>query len=368
MRIGIDARLAHYRGAGISRYTVQLIKGLSHTNSSDEFVILQSVRGRKPVFDSPPRFVSSRLLTPCHHRLEQWTLPLELAPRGLDLLHSPDFIPPFRAKCKSIITVHDLVFLLYPHFLTKSAARYYGQIDHAVRSADAIIAVSHATKQDVVQLLGVPEDKITVIYEAAGPQFGPLDTPGLKQRVQEQFGIRGEFLLFVSTIEPRKNVATLLRAFRQLLDSYNPGVQLVLAGERGWLFDEVFDLTERLNLRDEVLFLGRVTTEQLVWLYNTAQALVAPSIYEGFGLTPLEAMACGTPVVVSNVSSLPEIVSDAGIKIDPTDVDDLTVGMWRVLTDTHLRETLITKGLRRASFFSWDKAARETLALYHSLA
>ncbi len=367
MRIGIDARLAAYRGAGISRYTLQLIEGLSHTDSDDEFVILESIRSRTPLFEAPPRFVSSRLITPCHHRLEQLTLPLELAPRHLDLLHSPDFIPPFRAKCKSVITVHDLVFLLYPHFLTKPAARYYGQIDRAVHSADAVIAVSKATKQDIVQLLGVPEDRITVIYEAASSQFRPLNSPNLRQSVQTQFGVRGDFMLFVSTIEPRKNVTTLLRAFRQLLDSYKPDVQLVLAGERGWLFDDVFDLTQRLHLNDDVLFTGRVTSEQLLWLYNTAQALVAPSIYEGFGLTPLEAMACGTPVVVSNVSSFPEIVADAGIRVDPTDVDELTVGMWRALTDSQLRETLIEKGLRRAAFFSWEKAARETLALYHSL-
>lgn len=366
MRIGIDARLVHYRQAGISRYTTQLIEALANLDIEDELIVLQSIKSRQDLVKNG-RFAIRRLFTPSHHTLEQTILPLELARFRLDVLHSPDFIPPFRAKVRSVITIHDLVFLLYPQFLTKPAAAYYGQIDQAVRRADAIIAVSHSTKRDVMQLLGVPDHKITVIHEAASPVFRPLRSEDLARRVRERFGIRGEFLLFVSTIEPRKNVPTLLRAFRQLLDSYRPEVQLVLAGEKGWLYEEVFDLAERLGLQDQILFLGRVTTEELVWLYNTAQALVAPSIYEGFGLTPLEAMACGTPVVVSDVPSMREVVADAGISVDPTDVDDLAVGMWRVLSDEGLRKTLIEKGLKRAELFSWEKAARETLAVYKSL-
>lgn len=287
---------------------------------------------------------------------------------GLDVLHSPDFIPPSRRNCKSVITIHDLVFMLYPHFLTKRAARYYGQIDEAVHRTDAIIAVSKATKQDVVRLLGVPDEKVTVIHEAASPYFRPLDRPDLMQRVKGRFGIRDDFVLFVSTIEPRKNVSTLLRAFRQFLDDYHLNVQLVLAGEKGWLYEDVFALTEELDLVQDVVFLGRVSTEELLWLYNTAEMLVAPSIYEGFGLTPLEAMACGTPVIVSNVSALPEVVGDAGLLVDPEKADEIAVAMWRVLTDDELRRCLTHKGLKRAQQFSWEKAARQTLELYHSLA
>jgi glycosyltransferase involved in cell wall biosynthesis len=195
-----------------------------------------------------------------------------------------------------------------------------------------------------------------------------LDAPDLAQRVRGRFGLQGDFLLFVSTIEPRKNVPTLLRAFRRLMDAYHPNVQLVLAGEKGWLYDEVFQLVRDLKLVDKVVFLGRVSTEELLWLYNVAQALVSPSIYEGFGLPPLEAMACGTPVIVSNVSSLPEVVADAGILVDPYDAEELSVAMWRLLSDAELRASLIEKGYKRAGFFSWDKAAQETLKLYHSLA
>ncbi len=367
MRIGIDARLTHYRKAGISRYTLQLIEALARCDSGDEFTILQSAKSHEPIIDSPG-FAWQRLLTPSHHRLEQWLLPLEILTLGLDVLHSPDFIPPFRRNCRSVITIHDLVFMLYPHLLTKDAARYYGQIDQAVRHTDAIIAVSVATKRDVIRLLGVPEDKVTVIYEASSPVFRPMRTPELVQRVRGRFGIPGDFILFVSTIEPRKNVSLLLKAFRQLLDDYHVDVKLVLAGEKGWLYEQIFQLSTDLHLAEDVLFLGRVSTEELLWLYNTAQMLVAPSIYEGFGLTPLEAMACGTPVIASNVSSLPEVVGDAGLLVDPMDVEALTVAMWRMLSDSDLRDSLIEKGFRRAQVFSWDKAARETLDLYHTLA
>ncbi len=367
MRIGIDARLTHYRSAGISRYTLQLIKALAKLRSGDEFTVLQSYHSRAPLV-TEDGFETRRILTPSHHRLEQITLPLEVSFLKLDLLHSPDFIPPLRAKCKSIITVHDLNFMLYPHFMTKESARYYGQIDQAVRRADAIIAVSNATKQDTVRLLGVDEKRIAVIYEAASSYFQPMDRRDAKRRIAHRFGVDSDFLLFVSTIEPRKNIPNLLRAYRLLLDEYHTDVSLVLAGAKGWLFEDVFRLVTELDLEGKVRFLGRVSTEELLWLYNAARALVAPSFYEGFGLTPLEAMACGTPVVVSDVSSLPEIVADAGLTAPPDDPEAIAAATWRLLSDEALWASLSDKGLRRAACFSWDKAAEQTLALYHSVA
>jgi len=369
MRIGIDARMTHYRQAGISQYTLQLLEGLARCDPADEFVILQSRKSKEPILRRP-NFATRRLYTPCHHRLEQYLLPLEITPLRLDILHSTDFIPPFwrRRNCRSVITVHDLVFLMYPDLLTKESARYYGQIDEAVKSSDAIIAVSQATKMDLIRLLGVSEKKITVIYESASPIFRPLNREEVSEHVRARFGLTGDFVLFVSTIEPRKNVPNLLRAFRLLLDNYHPKVKLVLAGEKGWLFEEVYQLADTLKLGEDALFLGRVKTEELLWLYNAAKALVAPSLYEGFGLPPLEAMACGTPVITSNISALPEVVGDAGMLVDPQDVEDISVAIWRILGDDQLRASLVEKGFKRAAVFSWDKAAQETLALYHSLA
>ncbi len=367
MRIGIDARLVYYSQAGIGQYILGLIRGLAEIAPEEHFSILQSRKDRT-VITERRNFFRRALWTPSHHRFEQWFLSLEIAPLGLDLLHSPDFIPPFRRRCRSIITIHDLAFLLYPHFLTEESARYYGHIDQAVRHTDHIIAVSETTKRDAIRLLGVPADKITVIYEAANPKYRPLErrTPLLKEALK-RYGIPGPFILFVSTIEPRKNLPTLLRAYRRLLDEYKPEVELVVVGERGWLYEEVFALTEELDLKEKVLYLGRLSVDDLLLLYNAARLHVHPALYEGFGLPPLEAMACGTPTIVANVSSLPEVVGDAALLVDPQDECGWTVAIWRGLTDEGLRAELREKGLKRARLFSWKKAAQETLALYRSL-
>ncbi len=368
MRVGIDARLVYYSQAGISQYIRRLTEALARVAQEGyEFVILQSRKDRRTLVENE-RFRRVSLWTPSHHRLEQWTLPLEIRGLRLDVLHSPDFIPPFRRNCKSVITIHDLAFLLYPHFLTKESARYYGQIDQAVRRTNHIIAVSEATRRDIIERLGVPENKITVIYEAANPLFRPLDRQEALQRARERYPVPEAFILFVSTIEPRKNVQTLLRAYRQFLDHYKQDVKLVFAGSRGWLFEDVFALVEALRLEEHCIFLGRVSSEDLLYLYNAAQMLVQPSYYEGFGLPPLEAMACGTPVIVSNVSSLPEVVGDAGLLVDPNSVDEITVAMWRLLTDEALRQQCIQRGLKRAQSFSWDKTALQTLEVYRRVA
>lgn len=366
MRIGIDARIVYYSRAGIGQYTSQLVKALSQIAFQDDFVILQSRKDPTTLVDQP-NFRRKSLWTPSHHRLEQFTLPLEIAFLDIDLLHSPDFIPPFRRGCKSVITIHDLAFLLFPDMLTRESARYYGQIDEAAHRTDHIIAVSESTKRDIVRLLGVPERRISVIYEAANSIFRPLDGTDAVEWVRRKYQIDQDFVLFVSTIEPKKNLPTLLRAFRQLLDTYHLDTKLMVVGRQGWRFEEVLDTVQKLNLEDDVLFLGRVPSEELLLLYNAARVLVHPALYEGFGLTPLEAMVCGTPVIVSNVSSLPEVVGDAGLLVDPRDTEGFAVAMWRVLTDPDLHQELRQKGLQRAKNFSWEKTARETLALYHRM-
>jgi glycosyltransferase involved in cell wall biosynthesis len=367
MRLGIDARLVYYHQAGISRYCLQLMRAMAEIDHEDQFVVFQSRRERRQLV-TQSNFQIRPLWTPSHHPLEQYLLSLELRFTPLDVLHSPDFIAPIRRRCRSIITIHDLAFLLYPQFLTKRSARYYGQIDQAVRHTDHIIAVSESTRGDIVRLLGVPEQMITVIHEAPRRFFHRLPDMDLKPCLQSRFGLTRDFVLFVGTIEPRKNVPTLLSAFQQVLDHYRPEVDLVLAGAAGWLTDDVYSLAGRLKLQGRVHFLGRVSDEELVWLYNTTHMLVLPSFYEGFGLPPLEAMACGAPVIVSNTSSLPEVVGDAGLLVDPTDVNELTVAIWRLLTDETLRREMIAKGYRRAACFSWERAGRETLGLYRRVA
>jgi glycosyltransferase involved in cell wall biosynthesis len=367
MRIGIDARLVYYSRAGIGQYILRLVEALARVETSGEqFVLLQSRKDRTRL--DHPAFSRASLWTPSHHRLEQLSLRFEIGRLHLDLLHSPDFIPPFRRNCRSVITIHDLAFLLYPHFLTNESARYYGQIDQAVRHTDHIIAVSESTRRDAINLLGVPERKITVIYEAANPIYSQMDKELARRHVMDTYSLEQPFILFVSTIEPRKNLPGLLQAFRKLRDDYKRDEKLVLAGGRGWLSEEVYASIDRLNLNDHVLLLGRVPSEHLVYLYNAAQMLVHPSFYEGFGLPPLEAMHCGTPAIVSNVSALPEVVGDAALLVDPNDVDGLTVAMWRVLTDEQLRASLVEKGFMRARKFSLERAAHQTLDVYRRVA
>jgi glycosyltransferase involved in cell wall biosynthesis len=202
------------------------------------------------------------------------------------------------------------------------------------------------------------------VYEAASPVFRPVDRDEAREQVRCRHGVQGPFVLFVSTIEPRKNVPTLIKAVWQLQECYKEDVRLVLAGGKGWLFEDAFAIVQELKMDSRVHFVGQVSSEELLYLYNAAELLAHPAFYEGFGLPPLEAMACGLPAIVSNVASLPEVVGDAGLLIDPHDADELTVAMWRVLNDGELRQEMRNKGLRQAERFSWGRAARETAAIY----
>lgn len=366
MRIGIDGRLVYYHQAGIGQYILNLTEALAQIAPDDEFILFQS-RKDKTRFDGRTNLRLRRLWTPSHHRFERLALAAEFLPYSLDILHSPDFIPPQGLRFPSVITIHDLAFLLYPRILTDDSARYYGQMDSAWRDASHVIVPSLSTKRDTVRLLGVPEEKVTVIYEAANRVFYPRERDEARQIVKQKHGIERRFILFVGTIEPRKNLTTLLRAYRKLLDAYKQDVALVIAGGRGWLSNEVYDLVNDLKLHSDVQFLGGVTSEELPFLYNAACIFAFPSQYEGFGLPPLEAMACGTPVVVSNNSSLPEVVGDAGLLLAPQDVDAWAAGLARMLTDDALWQECAEKGYRRSKTFSWERAARETLEVYHQV-
>ncbi len=362
-RIGIDARLAYYTQGGISQYTQHIIRELAGLETGHTFAILQSRKDTRSLAAGPNQR-RARMWTPAHHRWERTALALELLPRRLDLLHSPDFIPPAGGGFRSVITVHDLAFLHYPQFLTDESRDYYaGQIEAAVARADRIIAVSEATKRDLMALLGVPPEKIAVVLEAASEQYRHA-TPGEVERLRAVYEIDGPYILFVGTLEPRKNVDGLLRAYAQLCAEVPDVPQLVIAGGRGWLYQETLALYEQLGLGDRVCWTGVIPPDDLPALYSAAEVLCLPSYYEGFGLPPLEAMACGTPVVVSDRASLPEVVGEAGLYVDPDDVASIAAALRRVLEDSVLAADLRRRGLARADEFSWSRAARETLAVY----
>ena len=368
MRIAIDARLGHYAQGGISQYTLNLIRALAATDQDNSYTIFQNSADQREIV-SQDNFRRVSLRTPSHHPLEQYLLSLELLPKSsVDVIHWTDFIPPFYNRHPSVITVHDLAFLLYPHFLTRDSARHYGLIDHAVRRADHIIAVSEATRRDLVRLTGTPPKKITVIYEAAESIYFPVQEQEALAQIRSKYHLSDGYILFVGTIEPRKNLKTLLRAFNMLIENYKAAVDLTIAGKAGWLYDDVYQLVEELGLQKRVHFLGRVPTADLPLLYNAAQMLVLPSFYEGFGLPPLEAMACGIPAIVSDASAMPEVVSDAALRVAPEDVEGFAVAMQRLLSDADLRADMVAKGRKRVKSFSWERAAQETLEVYAKLA
>jgi glycosyltransferase involved in cell wall biosynthesis len=304
--------------------------------------------------------------TPAHHRLERWTLGLEVWPHKLELLHSPDFIPPAWGAKRTVITVHDLTFLRYPEFLTAESRRYYNkQIAWAVERADAISADSHATAADLVELLGVSKDKITVIHLGVDESFQPATSELVAADAASlaRLGLNPGYLLFVGTYEPRKNVPTLLRAYAQLrVLSKVP--RLVLVGRPGWLFQEALDLAAQLRLDQHVTRLQDVPEADLPAVYRGAVALALPSHYEGFGFPVLEAMASGVPVVISNRASLPELAGDAALMVEPEDETALAEALWRLIADNQLRTDLSARGFERIKAFSWQATAQATVALY----
>ncbi|MEX1020100.1 MAG: glycosyltransferase family 1 protein, partial [Litorilinea sp.] len=235
-----------------------------------------------------------------------------------------------------------------------------------VHRARHIIVPSESTKKDLIGQLGVASSKVSVIYEAADARFVPLPVEETRRTVCRKFGLPDTFVLFVGTIEPRKNIDGLLRSFRNLKDRlHDKPVGLAIAGGPGWLFNETLALIEKLDLKDDVYLLGRVSDDDLHHLYVAARCHVHPAHYEGFGLPPLEAMACGTPTIVSNISSLPEVVGDAALMVDPQNPEELAIAMQRLLMDDALHAEQREAGLRRARCFSWRLAAHRTIEVYH---
>lgn len=365
MRIAIDARLNAYRRGGIPQYTHALLNALAQVAPDEEFVSLQHRDLLRPLAVAPN--VRRRTVwTPPHHRFEQWSLPLELLPVRPDVLHCPDFIAPRYRRCPAVVTIHDLAFLRYPEILDTAAQAYYGQIKSSTERADGIIAVSEATRQDIAQFLDVPIEQIAVIYEAAAPMFTRLPLRHDEVRVLNGTPVvAGTFMLFMSTLEPRKNLPTLLRALRICIDRRpDRPYRLVIAGGRGWRDDAIFTTVRDLHLADYVVFAGPVGQYDLRWLYNACRLYANPSLYEGFGLPLLEAMACGAACLASATSSLPEIGGDAAIYVPPLDA-----GLWAdeieaLWDDDDRRDELGRMGMARAQRFSWERAARETLKVY----
>lgn len=362
-RIGIDARLLAYRKGGIAEYMRQLIRALSGLDGVNEYQVIRNFRD-KNLYAEAANFRHIQAFTPPHHRLERTALSVELAWRGLDILHSPDFIPPRRGARHHLITIHDLHFLHYPDFQTADSRRYYaGQIEAAVQQADHIFAQTKGTKAEIVTMLGVPEDKITVHHLGVHPVFTRLDTEQVGQTLA-RYDLEPGYILFVGTIEPRKNIPGLLKAYALLREKHSSIPPLVLGGQKGWNAEESLETISRLGLETAVRWVDDVPFDVLPALYNGARLLVLPSFHEGFGMPAVEAMACGVPVVIAQRGSLPEVVGNWGVYIDPEDIDSITDGIWQVLENEDLAQRLKQGGLDHAANYTWERTAEIALDVY----
>jgi glycosyltransferase involved in cell wall biosynthesis len=368
MLIGIDASRATARErTGTENYSLNLIRHL---------LALESGHGYRLYFNRPPSIGLFPMTADLELRVmpfpRLWThlrLSWEMARQPPDVLFVPAHVLPLVHPRCSVVTVHDLGYLYYPgaHPLLD---RLYLDLStrYNARAARRVIAVSQATKDDLVEHYGIGPDKITVVYSGCDETMRPVEDEATIEEVKARYGIRGDYVLYVGTLQPRKNLGRLLEAYamvRKQANDHRKGEtpHLVIAGRKGWLYDQIFQHIVRLGLETEVLFPGYVPQDDLPALLSGARLFVFLSLYEGFGLPVLEAMACGTPVLCSNVSSLPEVAGEAALLVDPLDIESMAEAMNRLLQDEGLRTQLVERGYRQVRQFSWDRCARETLAV-----
>jgi len=366
MRIGICAasmvRMA--KRAGMGRYTKNLIQCLAKLDSQNHYVLFLSRDNAMEFRINQPNFQNVIVpLPPREERyFEQLILPPYLYWYNLDIVHYLGWAGCLAYRGKSVMTIHDVNYI----FLHKNwRSRFY--YNHLFRKSaylvDKIITVSKSAKSQISQFLQMPEEKIKMIYEAASPSFSPVEYQ-LLDEVQRRYGIGGRYILGVGTLEPNKNFRGLLRAYHLVRERMQTRIQLVLVGQKGWDYSELLSEFEDSRYRRDIIRTGYVSDNDLVALYTGAEVFVFPSFYEGFGLPVLEAMSCGTPVITSNSSSLPEVVGDAGLLIDPRNIQEIVEAIMKILHDESLQQSLSSKALKRAQCFSWDRCVQETIEVY----
>jgi glycosyltransferase involved in cell wall biosynthesis len=384
LHVGINAQLVtfgpSYRNAGVSRYTYTLLAGLSELSSSNQrytaFVNAAQEAGiagsplakrnssLQLVVSGPPSSSALRRI-----QWEQLALPGELKRRQIEVFHSPVNVLPSWVPCPSVVTVHDLAFWRYPQYF-RPAQRTYQRIftGYSVRRASRVIAVSEATKRDLVECFHLSPDRIAVVYPVVDDDFQPCQDAGALTAFRARQELPERYILFLGTLEPRKNIIGLLEAYARLrqLDAQAP--QLVIAGAPGWYYSTIYTRVERLNLEAHVRFTGFVSrTEQPLW-YAASELFVYPSAYEGFGIPVAEALACGTPTITSSVSSLPEAGGTIAVQVNPSDSQALAYAMQSILTDRAARPRALFLGPKWTRRFSWLRAATACAQIYEEAA
>lgn len=364
--IALDVTMARLGTAGTHVYITELARSL-------ELILgdrLRPIASRLAAPSHVPRTTGDRLRT-LGRDLWWHQVGVTLAARraGAAVLHLPAGIGPVTGRLATVLTIHDLNVLRFPRFFTPWSRHYtHLVLPRVARGADAIITVSRASKADIVQRLGISDDRVTVVPNGIDAAFAP-PAPESREDVQRRYGLPPQFVLTVGSVEPRKNLPRLLEAIHRLRTRpATSEVMLVHVGPQGWLANGVADTLHALRLEDAVRFLGYVPRRDLVALYGLARLCAYPALYEGFGLPVAEAMACGCPVVTSNVSSLPEVAGDAAVLVDPGSVEAIAAGIAALWTDEARRGDLARRGQERARGFTWERAARATAAVYEAVA
>lgn len=369
MRVGIDGRMfdKYLTSVGVGRYTYNLIQNLVKVDQKNEYVVFsnaaEKIGKHIPV---GPRFKIKNVNLPMFSVRNQLKFSSVLRKEEIDVFHAPYFDAPLAGGTPFIMTIHDLIHLIFPQYFNKKVRVYYqGVVKPAVRKSNKIIADSKSSKEDIVRILGVPESKVVVIYPGVEEKFRPLADSDSAHNLCQRYSLSKEIILFVGNMKPHKNLAGLMEAFARLRQDDGVDCQLVVIGEKDRHFWQIQAKVQELKLQQEVVFTGLVAEDEMPLFYNAAEVLVLPSLYEGFGLPALEAMACGTPVVCSNTSSLPEVVGDAAILFNPKSIDEMTKAISRLLGDKSLKQKMVKEGLERAKLFSWKKTVQETVEVYN---
>lgn len=369
MHIGIDIRPVLFTRAGISRYTAELAKALVSVDKVNRYSLLTSKRtgllwhknsnGHELILRLPQRWKALRVIW------ESALLPAATAALGIDLVHFCRSAAPAVRLTKTVVTIHDLAAFRPEPFLIETARKEFKEaISMASKRADLIITPSESTKADLISHLSVPEKKIRVIPEGVSANFRILEDVEIIFWVKAKYTGGLDYIMCCGTLEPRKNYAALVKAYARLKAKIGFDLKLLVVGQKGWRYDDIFEEVERHNLAADVIFADYVPEEELIALYNGASVFICPSLYEGFGLPIIEAMACGAPVVASNLSSLPEVAGGAAILVDPLDFDEMASAIGRCLTDQDLRGDLTRRGFERVKSLSWESTARKTLKAY----
>ncbi|WP_027623636.1 glycosyltransferase family 4 protein [Clostridium lundense] len=371
MKIGIDGRAANwYRGTGIGTYTYQLIKHINRIDSANDYMIFMP-NNCNNMIDFNKNFSIAEITKNMKNNFwDEVNIPNILKDKYIDLYHVPQngIGIPENKKCAFAITLHDVIPYKMPETSSERYLKLFNEtLPNVISNCDGIITVSNYSKNDIIEAFNFPKDKIFVTYLASEDIYAPIDKCICKNLIKEHYSISEDYILYVGGFSPRKNIIGLIEAFSILLNLYKSDIKLIIAGKQGKSYALYKKRCEELHIEDKVIFPGFIPLEHLPYFYNGCEAFVYPSFYEGFGLPPVEAMACGVPVIASNTTSIPEVVDDAALLIDPYNIDDICASMYRILLDKKLRDSLVLKGLVRSSELNWDKTAKGTIIAYNKI-